>query len=115
MACPRPAMQRRTRSVNSPAPAARRRIRRRRMDALPWIALAVLVGVPAYAWSVRGRGYATFGFVILAIALPGALVMHHRLTEWAAPGVRPWLDVLFAYGVIAAGAHLAHLVRARLR
>src|SRR5215475_437387 len=79
------------------------------------IALAVAVAVPAYAWLVRGRVYATFGLVILAIALPGALVMHHRLAAWASADVRPWLDVAFIYGVLAGGAHLLHLVRARLR
>jgi hypothetical protein len=84
-------------------------------DAFLWIALAVLAGVPAYAWAVRGRGYATFGFVILAIALAGAVALHQRLTTWAPPDARPWIDVAFVYGAVAGGAHLAHLVRARLR
>src|SRR5262245_61891454 len=82
---------------------------------LLWIALAVLAGVPAYAWAVRGRVYATFGFIILAIALPGALVLHQRLAAWVSPEVRPWFDAVFVYGVVAGGAHLTHLVRARLR
>jgi hypothetical protein len=77
--------------------------------------LAVLAGVPAYAWAVRGRGYATFGFVILAIALAGAVALHQRLATWAPPDARPWIDVAFVYGAVAGGAHLAHLVRARLR
>jgi predicted MPP superfamily phosphohydrolase len=80
-----------------------------------WIALAVLAGVPAYAWAVRGRGYATFGFVILTIAFAGAVVLHRRLVTWAPPDLRPWIDVAFVYGAVAGGAHLAHLVRARLR
>lgn len=83
---------------------------------LPWIALALLLGVPAYAWIVSGqRVYATWGFIILALSLPGALVMHERLTAWSSPAVRPWLDAAFVYGLLAAGAHLSHLVRARLR
>jgi len=84
-------------------------------DPFLWIALAVLAGVPAYAWAVRGRGYATFGFVILAIALAGAVALHQRLVTWAPPDARPWIDVAFVYGAVAGGAHLAHLVRARLR
>src|SRR4029077_3338699 len=84
-------------------------------DPFLWIALAVLAGVPAYAWAVRGRGYATFGFVILAIALAGAVALHQRLMTWAPPDARPWIDVAFVYGAVAGGAHLAHLVRARLR
>ena len=80
-----------------------------------WIALAVLVGVPAYAWAVRGRAYATFGFVILAIALAGALPLHQRLAAWAPDDVRPWIDAAFVYSAVAGGAHLALLVRARLR
>jgi predicted MPP superfamily phosphohydrolase len=87
------------------------------MDApITWVALALLLGVPAYAWAVSGRRvYATWGFIILAISLPGMLVLHDRLTAWAAPAWRPWVDAAFLYGVIAAGLHLAHLVRARLR
>jgi uncharacterized protein len=84
-------------------------------DPFLWIALAVLAGVPAYAWAVRGRGYATFGFVILAIALAGAVALQQRLATWAPPDARPWIDVAFVYGAVAGGAHLAHLVRARLR
>ena len=84
-------------------------------DPFLWIALAVLAGVPAYAWAVRGRGYATFGFVILGIALAGAVALHQRLTTWAPPDARPWIDVAFVYGAVAGGAHLVHLVRARLR
>jgi predicted MPP superfamily phosphohydrolase len=81
-----------------------------------WIAVAVLLGVPAYAWVVSGRRvYATWGFIILAVSLPGALVMHERLAAWTSPVLRPWLDVMFIYGLLAAGAHLTHLVRARLR
>jgi predicted MPP superfamily phosphohydrolase len=79
------------------------------------LALTLLLAVPAYAWAVRGRSYGIFAFVILAIALPGAVVMHGRLASWAPAGLRGWLDWAFAYGLVAAGAHLAHLVRARLR
>jgi len=87
------------------------------MDALvPSLGLALLAGVPTYAWIASGRRvYATFGLIILAVSLPGALAMHDRLVAWAAPPVRPWLDAAFVYGLLAAGAHLTHLVRARLR
>src|SRR5262249_32751929 len=59
--------------------------------------------------------YAIFGFVILAIALAGAIPLHQRLVAWAPDDVRPWIDAAFAYGALAGGVHLAHLVRARLR
>ncbi len=81
-----------------------------------WIALALLVGVPAYARVVSGRRvYATWGFIILALSLPGALVLHDRLTAWVAQPLHALLDVAFVYGMLAAGAHMTHLVRARLR
>ncbi len=84
--------------------------------AVPALSLALLVGVPVYAWLASGRrAYATWGFIILALSLPGALVMHGRLTAWAGPAVAPWLGAAFVYGLLAAGTHLTHLVRARLR
>jgi hypothetical protein len=83
--------------------------------AFPTLALTTLVGVPLYAWRVRGRGYAIFGFVVLAIALPGALLMHPRLTALVPSTAAPWLHVGFAYGMAAACTHLAALVHARLR
>jgi uncharacterized protein len=85
------------------------------MSVFEVLALAVLLGVPAYAWWVRGRAYAVFGLVILLIALPGAVVMHHRLLAWCSTPVAPWIDLAFCYGVAAAGLHMAGLVRARLR
>ena len=83
--------------------------------AVSWLALIVLLAVPAYAWAMRGRTYGIFAFIILAVALPGAVVMHARLAVWAPPELRPWLAGGFAWGLLAAAAHLAHLVRARLR
>jgi len=77
-------------------------------------ALTTLVGVPAWAWWRRGRGYAIFGLVILAVALPGALVARRHLAG-VAGGAAPLVDAVVLYGIVAAGAHLAHLVRARLR
>lgn len=80
----------------------------------PWLALATLVAVPAYAWRVRGRAYAIFGFVILALSVPGALVLHSHLR--VLPHGAPFLlDAGFAYAMAAAGTHLAALVRPRLR
>jgi predicted MPP superfamily phosphohydrolase len=87
-----------------------------RLEVLFWLlALVTLLGVPAYAWRVRGRSYATFGFVILAIALPGAVAMHARLRLLFGAAVAPWLDVAFVYSTAAAAAHLIALVRPRLR
>lgn len=79
------------------------------------LALATLVVVPAWAWYVRGRAYAVFGLVILAVALPGALVTEARLVGWVPGALAPWVAAAFGYGMAAAGLHLAGLVRARLR
>ncbi len=79
------------------------------------LALATLVVVPLHAWRERGRGYAVFGLVILGLSLPGAIVAHHRLLSWFPPAAQLMLSAAFAYGMAAAGLHLAHLVRARLR
>jgi hypothetical protein len=79
------------------------------------LALGVAIGVPVYALRVRGRRYATFGAIVLALSLPGALVAHARLADLAGPGGSRWVDAAFAWGVAAAGLHMTHLVRARLR
>lgn len=77
-------------------------------------ALATLVGVPLYAWAVRGRQYSIFGFVILAISMPGALALHARLADsFHEAGLGITLG--FLYGTVAAAAHLIGLVRPRLR
>jgi hypothetical protein len=81
----------------------------------PALAVTTLIGVPLYAWRVRGRGYAIFGFVVLAVALPGALLMHPRLVELAPARLGPWLHGAFAYAMAAACTHLVGLVQARLR
>jgi hypothetical protein len=81
----------------------------------PTLALTTLIGVPLYAWRVRGRAYAIFGFIVLAIALPGALIMHPRLVSLLPPACAPTLHAAFAYGMAAACTHLVALVQARLR
>jgi len=78
------------------------------------IALGIGVGIPLYAWWVRGRVYAIFAAVVLAFSLPGALILQERLVALL-PAASPVLDFAFTYGVAAAGVQLAHLVRARLR
>jgi predicted MPP superfamily phosphohydrolase len=77
--------------------------------------LTTLIGVPLYAWRVRGRAYAIFGLVVLAIALPGALVMHTRLVALLPAALAPVLHAAFAYAMAAACTHLVGLVQARLR
>ena len=88
-------------------------------DTLPWLfpalAAATLVCVPAYAWFTRGRNYAIFGGIVLGLSVPGALVVHARVTGWAPEDLRTLLDASFAYCMAAAGLHFAHLVRARMR
>lgn len=83
--------------------------------AVPTFALATLVGVPLRAWRLRGRPYAIFSAVVLAIALPGALVLHERLAALLPPAAAALLHAGFAWGTGAAGVHLAGLARARMR
>lgn len=83
---------------------------------LVWgLAATSLVGLPLYAGRVRGRAYAIFGLVILLVSLPGALVMHVRITDWLPAALVPAAHLAFAYSVGAAGVHLLSLVHARLR
>lgn len=94
------------------------RVRPVALDPNLWLhalALVVAVGVPLHALRLRGRSYAVFAVVVLALSLPGALISHARLVDWVAPALRPWIDGVFLYGVAALGLHMAHLVRARLR
>jgi predicted MPP superfamily phosphohydrolase len=79
------------------------------------LVLAVAFGVPLYALVARGREYAAFAVVIIAASLPGAVIMHARFASASAPALATALGVVFAYGTAAAGAHLAGLVRPRLR
>jgi hypothetical protein len=83
--------------------------------ALSALALAIALIVPLYAWRARGRGYATFGLVTLAIAFPAALILHARLRATLPASAGPALDALWAWGLVATAVHLASLVRARLR
>jgi predicted MPP superfamily phosphohydrolase len=87
-----------------------------RLEMLFWLlAAATFVGIPSYAWRVRGRGYATYGLVILTVAMPGAVLMHARLRHLLGPALAPWIDVAFLYSMAAAALHLLSLVTPRLR
>ena len=83
-----------------------------------WFRALVVVtalGVPLYAWAARGRVYGIFAAVILAIALPGAVLMHERYLALATDWLTPILAVAFLWGLVAAALHLGSLVTARLR
>lgn len=79
------------------------------------LALLTAIAVPLYSWRARGRQYAIFAAVVLAIALPGAVVLHLRLRELFGAPVQPWVDAAFTYSMAVTGLQLAALVRARLR
>jgi predicted MPP superfamily phosphohydrolase len=89
------------------------------MRDLTWLfhALAVLtaVGVPLYAWRVRGRAYGIFSGVLLGLSLPGAVAMEWRFSGRVGEEVAAWISLLFTAAMAATGVQLAHLVRARLR
>jgi len=79
------------------------------------LVIATALGIPLYAWAARGRVYGIFAAVILAIALPGAVVMHARYLALASPWLAPFLEAAFLWGMLAAGLHLGSLVTAQLR
>ena len=75
----------------------------------------VVIGLPLYAWRIRGRTYATFGGVILLMSMPGVLLAEARFESWFAPAWLPLFRAVSLYCVAVTGLHLAHLVRARMR
>jgi len=79
------------------------------------LVVATALGVPLYAWVVRGRVYAIFAAVILAIALPGAVVMQERYVALVPAPLAPWVTAAFVWGIVAIAVHLSSLVTARLR
>ena len=81
----------------------------------PALVVVTALGVPLYAWIARGRVYGIFAAVILAVALPGAVVMRGRYLALAPPALDPWVAAAFVWGLAAAATHLASLVTARLR
>ncbi len=52
---------------------------------------------------------------MLLVSLPGAVVMHARLLDWAYPPAAVWLDAAFVRCMTAAGIHPVALVTPRLR
>lgn len=81
----------------------------------PALALITWIVVPIYAWVRRGRTFAIFSAVVMALSLCGALLVHARLPAWLGS---PWLEVAqaaMAFGMAAAALHYGHLVRARMR
>ncbi len=88
-------------------------------DPLYWIfpilAAVTMVVAPGFAWRERGRRYATFAGVILGMSIPGALIGHWRLAHTLPEAWVTGLHLLFGYSMAAAGLHLTHLVRARMR
>jgi predicted MPP superfamily phosphohydrolase len=79
------------------------------------LVVATALGIPLYAWAARGRVYGVFAAVILAIALPGAVVMHARYLALAPAALGPVLELAFVWGMLAAALHLGSLATARLR
>jgi predicted MPP superfamily phosphohydrolase len=89
------------------------------MSDLSWlfhaIAGATAIGVPLYAWRRRGRTYGIFSAVLLAISLPGAVLVHARLEHAVSAAVAPWLTLVFTCLMAATGLQLVLLVTARMR
>jgi uncharacterized protein len=86
------------------------------LSALFWtIAALSVIGFPLYALRARGRGYAIFVLIVLAVSLPGAIITHWRLVDTVPARIGPWLDAAFLFGMVAAASHLTALTRPRLR
>ncbi len=79
------------------------------------LAASIAVCVPLYAYRVRGRVYAIFSAVILSMSLPGLLISHERFASWLPSRFAMALDWVYILCILAAGVHLSHLVRARMR
>jgi hypothetical protein len=82
---------------------------------LPVLALAVGLGIPAWAGHARGRSYGIFAAVVLAISFPAGVALGIRLQALLGPVIGPAVGWLFAYALAVTGVHFASLVRARLR
>ncbi len=82
---------------------------------LPALALAVGIGIPAWAGHARGRTYGIFAAVVLAFSFPAGVVLGMRLQSLAGPVLGPLIGWSFAYALAVTGIHFASLVRARLR
>ncbi len=83
-------------------------------DGFHALVAATAVGVPLVAGLRRGRQYAIFGAVLLALSLPGAVVTHARVAGWW-PAIEPAWTLLSLWGLLALAVHMVHLTRARLR
>ncbi len=77
-------------------------------------ASALAVAVPFYAWRERGRTYAIFAGVILALAFPASLVVAGRVAQ-TFPDAATAIHATCALALAVGAGHLASLVRARLR
>jgi hypothetical protein len=82
---------------------------------LPSLAAAIGVGVPLFAAKARGRTYALFALVLVALSFPAGVILASRLVELSGPRFGPLVGWLFVYGIASTGLHMASLVRARLR
>ncbi|MCH2187905.1 hypothetical protein MK280_18775, partial [Myxococcota bacterium] len=83
--------------------------------AFPLLALLTFVVVPLYAWLQRGRTFAIFSAVVMALSLAGAWAVHLRLPLWLHGTELRLAQAAMTYGMAAAAWHYAHLVRARMR
>jgi len=82
---------------------------------LPTLALGLGLAIPLWAARARGRTYAIFVAVILALSFPAGVVLGMRLQAWAGPWLGAAIGWAFAYALAVTGIHFASLVRARLR
>ena len=68
---------------------------------LPTLAALVAVGLPLYAFKVRGRTYAIFALVLVLFSFPGSLFLASDAVAGAPPPSKSAIAWLFVYGMLA--------------
>lgn len=77
--------------------------------------LLVISVVPLIALRARGKPYGIYSFITLLLSLPTACFVALRVRSLLPPDVRWVVDLLYAWGLIAAATHMVMLTRPKLR
>ena len=67
------------------------------------VAAGVLLGVPLRGRRWRGRGFRMFRWLMPALTVLGAVIIHARIRSLLPEPGQPPLDLIFSFGLLAAG------------